>query len=282
MNELNVFGSEEAPQTTIGALAGATEAREIAEVKAAMSMAIMYPRDQRRAMDRVLNACARPTLAQKAQYAFSRGGTEITGPSIRLAEAIAQGWGHLQFGMAEISSDASGSEVEAYCWDLETNVRKSLKFHVSHVRNTKRGSYALTDSRDIYENVANNGARRVRACILAVVPGDVVEAAEKACANTLSANVDITPERLKKMVEQFATYKVTKEQIEKRIQRRLDSILPTQMVSLIRIYNSLKDGMSTPSEWFDVTAEAKSDAAAANKAAKAAAAGTLPLEGGAE
>ena len=271
MNDLNIFGSEPAEVPTT-ALAAASEAREIAEVKAAMAIAQMYPRDQRKALDRILNACARPTLAQKAQYVFSRGGSEITGPSIRLAEAIAQGWGHLQFGMSEISSDAGGSEVEAFCWDLETNVRKSLKFHVSHVRNTKKGSYALTDSRDIYENVANNGSRRVRACILAIVPGDVVEAAEKACAQTLNTHVDISPERLKKMVEQFATFKVTKEQIEKRIQRRLDAILPTQMVSLIRIYNSLRDGMSAPAEWFDVAAEAKSDATAANKAAAAAAA----------
>jgi hypothetical protein len=273
MNELNPFGSEEREQNG-GAIAAVGEAREIAEVKAAMAVAQMHPRDQRKAMDRILNACARPTLAEKAQYAFARGGQEITGPSIRLAETIAQGWGHLQYGMRELSNVGGASEVEAYCWDLESNVRKSIQFTVSHVRNTKKGSYALTDSRDIYENVANNGARRVRACILAIVPGDVVEAAEQACEQTLRAKVDISPERIAKLLEAFAAFGVDKEAIEKKIQRRMDSILPAQVVSLGRIYNSLRDGMSKPHEWFDVANEAPKmpeDIANLNDLAKAAA-----------
>lgn len=272
MNDLNPFGGDDREQT--GAIAAVGEAREIAEVKAAMAVAQMYPRDQRKSMDRILNACARPTLAEKAQYAFARGGQEITGPSIRLAETIAQGWGHLQYGMRELSNVGGASEVEAYCWDLESNVRKSIQFTVSHVRNTKRGSYALTDARDIYENVANNGARRVRACILAIVPGDVVEAAEKACEQTLRAKVDTSPERMVKLLEAFAAFGVDKEAIEKKIQRRMDSILPAQVVSLGRIYNSLRDGMSKPHEWFDVANEAPKmpeDIANLNDLAKAAA-----------
>ena len=272
MNDLNPFGGEDREPT--GAIAAVGEAREIAEVKAAMAVAQMYPRDQRKAMDRILNACARPTLAEKAQYAFARGGQEITGPSIRLAETIAQGWGHLQYGMRELSNVGGASEVEAYCWDLESNVRKSIQFTVSHVRNTKRGSYALTDARDIYENVANNGARRVRACILAIVPGDVVEAAEQACEQTLRAKVDTSPERMVKLLEAFAAFGVDKEAIEKKIQRRMDSILPAQVVSLGRIYNSLRDGMSKPQEWFDIPQEqpkASEEIAGLNDLAKAAA-----------
>lgn len=255
MNDLNPFGAQEA-ESAGGAIAAVGEAREIAEVRAAMSVAQMYPRDQRKSMDRILNACARPTLAEKAQYAFARGGQEITGPSIRLAETIAQGWGHLQYGMRELSNVGGASEVEAYCWDLESNVRKSIQFTVSHIRNTKKGTYALTDSRDIYENVANNGARRVRACILAIVPGDVVEAAEKACESTLKAKVDLSPERILKLLEAFAAFGVNKEAVEKKIQRRMDSILPAQVVSLGRIYNSLRDGMSKPQEWFDIAPDA--------------------------
>ena len=273
-NQLNPFSSDEVPATT-NALAGVSEAREVAEVKAAMGIAQMYPRDQRKAMDRILNACARPTLAKKAQYAYAKGGQEITGPSIRLAEAIAQGWGHLQFGMREISNDGGSSEVEAFCWDLETNVRKSIQFRVSHVRNTKRGSYAITDARDIYENVANNGARRVRACILAIVPGDVVEAAEEACVKTLKANIDISPERLVQVLEKFATFGVTKDQIEKRIQRRMDTILSAQMISLGRIYNSIADGMSKPEEWFEPDTAVNDGL----NAAAAAAAGNRKKEG---
>jgi hypothetical protein len=54
----------------------------------------------------------------------------------------------------------------------------------------------------------------------------------------------------------------------------MDSILPAQVVSLGRIYNSLRDGMSKPHEWFDVANEAPKmpeDIANLNDLAKAAA-----------
>ena len=40
-------------------------------------------------MEKILNACTRATLAQGALYSYPRGGQEVTGPGIRLAEAMA-------------------------------------------------------------------------------------------------------------------------------------------------------------------------------------------------
>jgi hypothetical protein len=165
---------------------------------------------------------------------------------------MAQAWGNVQFGVRELEQRGGESTVEAFAWDLETNVRQSKTFQVKHERHTKRGKYALEDARDIYELVANQGARRLRACLLGIIPGDVVEAAVAQCEETLKAKADITPENLKKLVASFEAYKVTKEQIEQRIQRRLDTITPAQVVQLRKIYNSLKDGMSGPADWFDV------------------------------
>lgn len=232
-------------------------ARQVQEVQAAMVIAKKFPRDQKKALDNILTACARPTLAEHALYTYSRGGTEITGPSIRLAEALAQSWGNVQFGVVEIDQQGGESTVEAFAWDLETNVRQVKQFRVPHQRHTKKGSYKLEDPRDIYEAVANQGARRLRACILGVIPGDVVDAATKECEATLTTKVAITPERIANMVKMFGVFGVTKEQLEKRIQRRLDSIQPAQMVQLTKIYNSLKDGMSQPVEWFETEAKAE-------------------------
>jgi hypothetical protein len=140
---------------------------------------------------------------------------------------------------------------------LETNTRQTKTFQVKHYRHTKKGGYGLTDPRDIYEMVANQGARRLRACILGVIPGDVVEAAVNQCEATLKAKADISPDAVKKMVEVFAPYGVTQEMIEARIQRKLDSITPAQIISLRKVYNSLKDGMSKPGDWFDAPLEEK-------------------------
>lgn len=233
-----------------GALVAQESQRAIAEVQASMMIARANPRDVIGAVDRIRNACQRPGLANQAVYQYSRGGQDITGPSIRLAEAIAQAWGNLAFGIRELEQRNGESTVQAYAWDVETNTRREVTFQVPHVRDTRSGRKQLTDARDIYEMVANQGARRLRACILAVVPGDVVEDAVQECERTMHATADCSPEAMGKLVAYFAGVGVSREQIEARIQRRLDSIQPAQVVALRKIAQSLRDGMSAPSDWF--------------------------------
>jgi hypothetical protein len=245
---LNPFANERKPST---ALAATDQQRAITEVQAAMVVARANPRDPIAAMDRILNACTRPSLASSALYSYARGGTDITGPSIRLAEAIAQCWGNIQFGIRELEQKDGVSTVQAYAWDVEYNVRREVTFQVRLERHTKRGSYRLEDPRDVYEMVANQGARRLRACILAVIPGDVVEAAVAQCEQTLHAQADTSPQAVSRLVEAFAACGVTREQIERRIQRRLEAIQPAQVVALRKIYTSLRDGMSAPGDWFE-------------------------------
>lgn len=81
---------------TSNAIADTSQQREIAEVQGAMVIAKRFPRNPIEAMDRILQACTRPTLAEGALYSYSRGGSDITGPSIRLAEVAAQAWGNVQ------------------------------------------------------------------------------------------------------------------------------------------------------------------------------------------
>lgn len=228
------------------------QSKAIAEVQAAMVIAKRFPRDPIAATDRILNDCTRPKLAESALYSYSRGGSEITGPSIRLAEAIAQKWGNIQSGIKELERKNGESTVEAYAWDLETNTKMSKTFTVKHIRYTKKVDYKLEDPRDIYELVANDGARRQRACILGVIPGDVVEAAVAQCEATLKATADTSPENIKRLMDAFASYGVTQEMLEKRIQCRMDAIKPAQVVGLKKIYTSLRDGMSTVGTWFEL------------------------------
>jgi len=94
--------------------------------------------------------------------------------------------------------------------------------------------------------VANQGARRLRACILGIIPGDVTEAAVIQCEITLKAQADTSPEALQKMAAVFSAIGVTQEMLEQRIQRKLESIVPAQVIALRKIFNSIKDGMSKP------------------------------------
>jgi hypothetical protein len=238
------------------AVARTDQARAVAEVQARLLLCKKFPRDPMTATDKIINAFTRPTLAEAAKYQYARGGSSIDGPSIRSAEAIAQLWGNIEFGFRELSrgTDSDGvtySEVEAYACDLESMTRRPVTFRVRHWRDTKTGGYKLKDERDIYELTSNMAQRRVRACILAVIPGDVVEAAMNQAEATLHAKADTSPEAVQKMVAAFEPYGVTRDQLAKRIQRRLDAITPAQMVGLKKIWASLRDGMSVANEWFD-------------------------------
>lgn len=248
----NPFGDAPiAARPNNGAVAQTDQQRAIAEVQAAMMIARMNPRDPIAAMDRILNACTRPTLADAAVYQYSRGGSDVSGPSIRLAEAMAQQWGNFQFGIRELEQRNGESTVQAFAWDVETNTRREVTFQVPHIRHTRQGAKRLEDPRDVYEMVANQGARRLRACILAVIPGDVTEAAVAQCEMTMKAKADTSPESVQKMLTAFGEYGVTREQIEKRIQRHIDAIQPAQIVALKKVYASLRDGMSVAADWFD-------------------------------
>lgn len=257
---VNPFGSASAGAAQGNAVAVVEQQRAVAEVQAAMVIARANPRDPVRAVDAILQDFTRPSLAEHALYSYSRGGSDITGPSIRTAEVIAQRWGNMQYGVRELEQRPGMSVMQAYAWDMQSNTRREMTFNVAHIRSTKKGSYALEDPRDIYELVANQGARRVRACILGVIPGDVIEAAVKQAERTLTLKTEITPELIDSLLESFGKFNVTKQMIETRIQRRLDAITPALVVQLKKIYNSMRDGMSTPAEWFDIAPAAHTDA----------------------
>src|SRR5690625_3802818 len=173
-------------ETNTSVQAQSSASREMEEVKGQIFMARQFPRNVFQAEQRILDACKRPALAETAVYSYPRGGTRVEGPSIRLAEVLAQNWGNVAFGIKELEQKNGESVAMAYAWDLETNVRQEKVFYVPHLRYTKNGVKKLTDPRDIYEMVANNGARRLRACILGIIPGDIVDKAVEECNRTLS------------------------------------------------------------------------------------------------
>lgn len=246
----NPFGNN-ALQTRQDVATAQVVSHEVAELQAQIYLAKQFPRNETLATDKILNNCQRESLAAVAVYSYVRGGTDISGPSIRLAEEIARNWGNLECGWQEMERDKDSSKIRAFAWDKESNILKKIDFVVPHFRTTRNGTKRITDERDLYELLANQAARRMRNCILALIPGDVIEAAVEQCHKTMVTTCDINPESLRKLVQAFEEFNVTKKQIEKRIQRHLESITPAQFVRMREIYTSLRDGMSEPSDWFD-------------------------------
>lgn len=235
------------------------ENRAMAEVKAQVFMAREFPRDVIAATDRILMECDRYKLAEKAVYSFPRGNTTVSGPTIKLAEAIQRAWGNMMSGIIEVERTENESSMLAYAWDLETNSMKRQEFKVPHSRDTKNGKKALTDDRDIYEMTANQGARRLRSCILALIPGDVVDAAVARCEKTLVSKVGDLAVVIPKMVEKFAAIGVTKTMIEKRLHHRIETTQPAEVVQLGSVYNSIVEGFGSVEEYFEGEPKAPED-----------------------
>lgn len=242
-----------------GSMIEVASSRQAQEVQAAMAIAKRCPRDETASIARITRACKRPALADQAAYEYARGGTKITGPSIRLAEVLAQCWGNLDYGIVELEQRAGESDMLSYCWDLETNTRVTKIFTVRHERHKKdkrSGTVTvtqLTDPRDIYEVGANYGARRVRACILGVIPGDIQDEAVAECERTLEGDKKAPLiDRVRKMVVTFGDMGIAQDVIERRLGHSVEACSERGIARLRRIYQSLKDGMSTREDWFDI------------------------------
>lgn len=226
--------------------------REMATVYSQMAMAQARPRNMADIQNRLMNICARESLAAVSTYAYAKGGTDVSGPSIRLAEAIASAYGNFKYGFEVTERSNGNSKVRAYAFDMETNTQAERIYDVPHWRDTKSGGYQITESREIYELEANMSARRMRACILEIIPKDIVDFALEKCNETLSTKLNLTPERISAMVTSFKEFGVTKEMIEDFIQRKVETIHKTQFIRLRNIYGSLRDGIAAPEDFFDV------------------------------
>lgn len=229
------------------------ESKQLSEVKGKMFLARQFPRDPERSLQAVLKECQIPKLAEAAQYEYPKGDTVVTGPSIRLVEVLARHWGNIDSGVTEIDTYADHTVVKAYAWDLEGNVSDEKTFSVPHKRTTKKGSYKLTDERDIYEMVANKAARRKRSCLLAVMPGWYVEAALDACNDTLRRSVSngrSMDEVRASLLSAFAEVGITAVDIEARMSRPIDKLNENDVVKLRHLYSAIKDGFVKAADAF--------------------------------
>lgn len=226
--------------------------RAIAEAQGKLVIAKHFPRDEVQAYAKAMQACQRPTMAEKAFYSFPRGGQVVSGPTIRFAEELARCWGNIDYGIKELSQDDGKSEMQAYAWDLETNAQSVQNFTNPHQREQGKKMVTLTSQRDIYENNANMATRRLRSRILAILPSWFVEDAVDECKRTLAGKNEIPLiDRVKKMVVQFGKLGVSQEQIETRLKKEVEAMTADDFTEYIGIFNAIKGGESKVAEWFE-------------------------------
>lgn len=231
------------------------ETKEIAEIQAKMILARNFPRDVDYCIDMIKHECQSKELAETAIYEFPRGDSVVRGASIRLVECVARHWGNIVSGIKELGSNGNKATVKAYCWDLQSNFFDEKVFDVEYIRNTKKGSYEITDTRDKYEMMANMAARRKRACMQAVIPQFVIDIAMSECKETLEKdvneqNIEETKAKMLAAYNKLAEW-ITPELLAGVCGKDWVNIGTKDIVKLRNLYNAIKDGFVKPEKAFD-------------------------------
>lgn len=237
----------------VGQATAVEQSRAVAEVHAAILVAQQCPRDVQAALNQMRESCQMKALAERAFFRFSRGGSTVSGPSVHLARELARCWGNIQYGVAEMSrdDDHGQSEMLAYAWDVQTNARASTVFIVPHKRDKRSGPERLTDMRDVYENNANAGARRVRECIFGVLPPWFVEEAKDLCTRTITdGGGKPLAQRIADMLAVFTELGVTQDDIVRKLGRPAGKWTAHDVAQLGVAYRSIQRGEVTREEEF--------------------------------
>lgn len=242
------------------------QTRALAEIQAQVYLAKQFPRDEEQAAVKIARACSSSAFASGALYSYPRGRETVKGPSIRLAELLALNWGNLAYGINEVERIDGASIMEAFCWDMERNVRSSKRFNIEHKGGKGRAKFDANDPRDLYELTANQGARRLRAVILAIIPPEAVEAAVRACEATLLKESGVSRhERIKTALIAFDKVGVTKEDIERRYAINVSQLNDSQLVELRGIYQMIADNLGTRDDYFSEAVLASDEPRAARR-----------------
>lgn len=213
------------PTDRVSSQATAVEqARAVAEVAAAVRVAQDFPRDMSRAIEQMRQSCSQMSLAQRAFYSLPRAGGRVEGSTVHLARELARCFGNVEYGIRETrrDDDSGISEVLAWAWDVENNVRQSRGFVVPHQRMKSGNRQALTDLSDIANNNNSVAARALRECILTLLPVWFRDEAELIAGRTLAGDgtTQPLPKRIADALAYFSReFNVTPEQIEARLSR---------------------------------------------------------------
>lgn len=219
------------------------QSRAVAEVQASVLVAQQNPRNKAFAVAEMRDSCAQTSVAERAFFEFRRAGQSVTGPTIHLARELARCWGNIQFGVTELRRGERESEMQAFAWDLETNARNATTFIVPHVRDTKNGTTDLVNMRDIYENNANNGARRLREAIYTVLPGWFVDEAQELCRKTLEGGGGVPlAQRIANSIAAYEGIGVTRAQLESKTGRPSNEWTVADVADLGVTFKSIRAG----------------------------------------
>lgn len=245
-----------------------------AEIDTQIATAKAYPRSIAQfKRDTKDLACYDEKTAQSMFYSIPRGGKNIVGPSIRLAEICLATWGNLRVECRIVEQTKKSVTVEAACWDIEKNSAiKEQKTRKIYGKKLKDGTMLPPDEDMI--NLATNAALSValRNAIFRIVPRVyVIAAMEEAKIIALGKGKSLK-DRRNDCVEYSKLMGISVERLVAACEgaKGMEDIGEDELIFLRGLFTSVKEGMAIEEAFPEIEPEKdeRDDKGTTTKAAK--------------
>jgi len=258
----------------------ALEAISRAEIDVAIATARRFPHHQPHQLSVVKQrmmsfATLDEDTAASCFYTLPRGGKNIQGPSVRLAEIAVSCFGNLRAGSRIIHTSTDGANphvvVQSVVMDLEANVSVSIEKRRRIVGKKSKGG--VIDEDDI--NLAANACAAIafRDATFKVVPLALVKPVFEAARKVAVGDAKTLSDRRAKCIEAFAKMGVTRDRVLAKLGKKsLDDIDLADLETLIGLFNAIREDSLSIDEAF--TVETKPDLSDLNTRLKQKAAAT--------
>lgn len=235
----------------------AIESIERAQIDMQIATAKRYPRTISQVKAQMLSfATLDEETAAACFYSVPRGGKNIQGPSVRLAEIAVSSYGNLRAGSRIIQTvttgDAPHVTVQAFAHDLEKNIAVTIeKRRRITAKKDRNGGRRPVDEDDI--NLASNAGSAIafRDAVFKVIPMALIKPVFEQAKRVAIGDAKTLADRRAKCVDAFAKMGVAKERVLAKLEKRsVEDIGLEDIETLLGLHNAIKDGAMAIEEAF--------------------------------
>ncbi len=231
---------------------------ERAQIDVQISTAKRYPRQLSKVKQTMLGfATLDVETAEACFYTLPRGGKNIQGPSVRLAEIAVSCYGNLRAGSRILQTVTTGDcphvVVQAVAHDLENNTAITIekRRRITSKKDFKTGGRKPIDEDDI--NLAANAGSAIafRDAVFKVVPMALIKPVYDAAKQVAIGNATTLADRRGKIFDRLAKMGAAKDRVLKFLGKSsIEDIGLDDIETLIGIGTGIKDGQFTIDEAF--------------------------------
>lgn len=227
----------------------AIESVSRAEIDQQISTAKRYPRSLTKVRQEMVEmATLDEETAAACFYSLPRGGKNIQGPSIRLAEIALSCYGNIRAGTRIIETVVDGSSpyvaIQAICHDLEKNIAVMMEKRRRITGKKSKGG--IIDEDDI--NLAANAGSAIafRDAMFKVIPGILLRPVYEAAKKVAIGDAKTLSDRRVRAIEAFQKMGVAADRVLGSIGKtKVDEVTLEDLENLIGTFTAIKEGSTT-------------------------------------